>query len=276
MNKFLVLTNPGKAGAKECQTKIEALLKSKGCSTQCFDLAKDADQVFPEDADCAIVIGGDGTMLQAARDLANTKMPILGINLGMLGYLAEVSLSDAEAAIDKVLAGEYEVESRLMLHGLAYKDGKGAEDVYALNDIVMSRCGSLRIMCFDVYVNNRFLNSFSCDGIIVATPTGSTGYNLSAGGPIVEPGSSILILTPICSHALNARSVVLSAEDVIKIVIPMGKNGESQKVEVTFDGTHNIELATGDSVVVGKSTKTTEIIKISSESFLEMLGRKMQ
>ena len=144
-----------------------------------------------------------------------------------------------------------------------------------MNDIVISRCGSLQILKFHIYVNGQFLNTYSADGMIVATPTGSTGYNMSAGGPIVEPGARLLLLTPICPHTLNTRSIVLSAEDEIVIEIPEGRDGHEQSVEANFDGSHKVTLKTGDRIEISKAVKTTGILKLNTESFLTVLHKKM-
>lgn len=227
-----------------------------------------------EEAACALVLGGDGTVLRAARNMMDMDIPLLGINLGTLGYLAEVEIAAIEEALNKLLEGRFIQEERMMLVGRVYKHGT-EEEKFALNDIVISRCGSLQVLSFQIYVNGQFLNSYSADGMIVATPTGSTGYNMSAGGPIVEPGARLLLMTPICPHTLNTRSIVLAPDDEIRIEIPEGKDGQMQRVEASFDGSDRICLQTGDSVVVCRADKTTGILKLNTESFLTVLHKKM-
>ncbi len=163
----------------------------------------------------------------------------------------------------------------MMLSGGVFREGKCVVRDYALNDIVISRRGSLQVLHFHIYVNGRFLNGYVADGMIVATPTGSTGYNMSAGGPIVEPGASLLLLTPICPHTLNTRSIVLSPEDEVVIEIPEGRENCVQTVEASFDGSHRVILNTGDKIIIQKASKTTEILKLNTESFLEILHKKM-
>lgn len=223
---------------------------------------------------CALVLGGDGTLLKAARDLMDSDIPLLGVNLGTLGYLAEVEIGNIEQALDMLLADEYTIEDRMMLEGNVYRGTEKQTD-FALNDIIISRCGSLQVLQFDIYVNGQFLNGYSADGMIVATPTGSTAYNMSAGGPIVEPGASLLLLTPICPHTLNTRSIILSPEDEIAIEIPEGRDHGIQSMEVNFDGTHKVPLQTGDRIVIRRAKKTTGILKLRTESFLETLHKKM-
>jgi len=242
---------------------------------------------IPEHADCMLVLGGDGTMLQASCDVKQKQIPMIGVNLGTLGYMTEIEPAALEKALELLIKGEYETESRMMLSGCVI--GRGckssgelltegaqllAEDT-ALNDIVISRSGSLQIITFNIYVNGQFLNQYSADGVIITTPTGSTGYNLSAGGPIVEPKARLIMVTPICPHTLNKRSIILAAEDEIEVTIPEGRNGKLQQVEVSFDGNHAIVLRTGDSVRIRQAEKTTEIIKLNRVSFLEILHKKM-
>lgn len=230
---------------------------------------------IPEDVDCVLVLGGDGTMLQAARDTIDRNLPLLGVNLGTLGYLAEVEKGNLEAALTQVIQNEFTIEERMMLTGRIQKNGQWLPDEYALNDIALTRKGPLQIIHFDITVNGQFLKEYGADGILVATPTGSTGYNLSAGGPIVEPGARILLMTPICPHTLHSRSIVLSSEDEIGISVGADREGRKQIVEVAFDGAHNVELATGDRISIRRSDKVTRIIRLNEVSFLEILHKKM-
>lgn len=231
---------------------------------------------YPADACCMIVLGGDGTMLQAAWDVRKMHIPLIGVNLGTLGYMAEVEPTGLEAALDQLMAGQTFSESRMMLNGKVYfQDGRATED-WSLNDIVISRCGALQVIKLNIYVNGQFLKDYSADGVIVTTPTGSTGYNLSAGGPIAEPSSRLIIMTPICPHTLSSRSIILSPEDVIEIEIPEGREGRRQQVTANFDGTHEVPMCTGDRIRIVKSEKTTEILALNKVSFLEVLHRKMR
>lgn len=230
----------------------------------------------PADADCMIVLGGDGTVLQAARLTKMLRVPIIGVNLGTLGYMTEVEVPNLEESLERLIAGDYVQESRMMLGGRAtFADGR-REEGWALNDIVISRSGPLQIIKFNIYVNGQFLNDYSADGVIVTTPTGSTGYNLSAGGPLVEPGARLIVLTPICPHSLNQRSIVLSPEDVIEIQIPARGESGNQNVEANFDGSHVIPLGTGDRLRIVRSEETTEFLKLGQGSFLDVLHRKMK
>lgn len=229
---------------------------------------------IPPDVDCMLVLGGDGTVLRAARETRGLNIPIIGVNLGTLGYMTEIEPANLEEALERLIAGDYEQESRMMLKGKAFLEEGGMEEGWALNDIVISRRGSLQIIHFNIYVNGRFLNDYSADGMIVTTPTGSTGYNLSAGGPIIEPGARLIMLTPICPHTLNQRSIILSPEDVIEIEIPGGREGRTQAVEASFDGSHVISLGTGDRIRIARWERMTEFILLDQVSFLEALHKK--
>lgn len=281
MKHFYLITNEVKDPQGLYTERIIAYLEAHGGEVTCVHNTVRADisgvicaDHIAENRECVLVLGGDGTLLRAARNMIDRDIPLLGINLGTLGYLAEVEIGAIESALDKLLADDFTREERMMLEGQVQKQGCKEEN-FALNDIVITRCGSLQILTFHIYVNGQFLNSFSADGMIVATPTGSTGYNMSAGGPVVEPAANLLLLTPICPHTLNTRSIVLAPEDEIRIEIPQGKDGRLQSVEANFDGSHKISLVTGDSIVIRKAARTTGILKLNTESFLAVLHKKM-
>lgn len=275
MKHFLIVTNDGKDKEYKVTNHVKNLLEQAGM--KCALCEKDEKkqivrESIPEDLDCAIVIGGDGSFIEAARVLEKRDIPILGINMGTLGYLTEVELNHIDEALEKVVNGEYSLEKRMMLEGI-FQNG---ESNVALNDIVVSRKGALRVIHFRLFVNGELLNSYKSDGIILSTPTGSTAYNLSAGGPIVEPTASLIVITPICSHALNTSSIVLSSEDEIMIEIGEGRNGSVEEVSVAFDGADMVTLFTGDRMRIHKACACTKIMKLSKVSFLEIMRRKMK
>ncbi|MCI9219581.1 MAG: NAD(+)/NADH kinase [Lachnospiraceae bacterium] len=280
MKHFLIYTNRHKDRDLATTRRICDYLQLKGrrATVMAGESSGETERSghVPGDADCMIVLGGDGTVLQAARLTKRLRIPIIGVNLGTLGYLTEVEVLNLEESLERLVAGEYEQESRMMLNGkVTFADGGEAED-WALNDIVISRSGPLQIIRFNIFVNGQFLNDYSADGVIVTTPTGSTGYNLSAGGPLVEPGARLIMLTPICPHSLNQRSIILSPEDVIEIEIPKRSEGGIQTVEANFDGSHVIPLRAGDRLRIVRSRETTEFLRLNQVSFLEVLHKKMQ
>ncbi len=275
MDRFLIVTNDGKDIRQTVTRKVAKLLEEAGkVYTLCQkdENKKIIKSSVPKEVDCAIVIGGDGSLIEAARLFRKKEIPILGVNMGTLGYLTEVEVGGIDAAMEQLLSGDYVLERRMMLKGI-FEDGRS--DV-SLNDIVVSRKGELHIIHFRLYVNGELLNDYEADGVVLSTPTGSTAYNLSAGGPIVEPTASLIVITPICSHALNTRSIVLSSEDEIVIEIGPGRNGSGEEVYVAFDGADAVSLKTGDKVVVRRSGASTTMIKLSKVSFLETLRGKMK
>lgn len=284
MKHFLIYTNQHKDRELGTTEHIRSYLETKGQrvsvkikSADWKDKTLEENEEvggIPADVDCMLVLGGDGTVLQAARETKALHIPIIGVNLGTLGYMTQIEPAGLEEALDRLIVGDYEQERRMMLKGRAFL-GTGQEDGWALNDIVIARRGSLQIIRFNIYVNGQFLNNYSADGVIITTPTGSTGYNLSAGGPIIEPKAELIMLTPICPHTLNQRSIVLSPDDVIEIEIPEGKEGQVQTVEASFDGTHTIVLSTGDKVRIVRSQEGAEFIQLNRVSFLEVLHKKM-
>ena len=223
------------------------------------------EKEIPTETEAVLVIGGDGTLIRAARNLVKKNIPLLGINLGKLGYLCEVEENTIFPAIDELIFDGYTVQS-------------GGEKIQrvALNDVVIHRTGALQIVNLNVYVNGEYLYNFKADGIIVATPTGSTGYSMSAGGPIVDPKANLLLLTPINAHTLNSKSIVIGPEDEITIEVGMRRSQRDEQVEVSFDGDSGVELKVGDKIVVHKAEESVGIIRLSKISFLEILRKKMQ
>lgn len=275
MNNFLIVTNDGKDKDYSVTYRVKELLEEAGKNcTLCRkdDNKKIIPESVPEKVDCAIVIGGDGSLIEVARFLWNRDIPILGINMGTLGYLTEVEINHLDEAVRQLASGKVLLENRMMLEG-SFENGM--KDV-ALNDIVVTRKSGLRVTRFKLYVNGELLNSYEADGVIIATPTGSTAYNLSAGGPIVEPTAELVVITPICSHALNTSSIILSADDEIVIEIGEARIGNEQEVLLSFDGADTVTLKTGEKVTVKKASTVTKLIKLNSISFLEMLRRKMK
>lgn len=227
--------------------------------------------------DCIIALGGDGTILKVSRDLRHLNIPIVGVNLGTLGFLTEIEPEQILPVIDRLMADDYEIEARMNLYGSIYKAGEGKsllQDV-ALNDIVVSRAGFSRIIGLKVYVNGKVMDIFEADGIIVSTPTGSTGYNLSAGGPIVSPETNIIIVTPISPHSLTAKSMVFSSEDEVVIEVLKMRKAQEEEAIVSFDGQQGTQLSAGDKIVIHKAEAVTNMVKLFDVNFVEVLREKM-
>ena len=253
--------------------------KNEEKRSDCVGNTDDARRMYtniscvPEGTQGILVIGGDGTLLHAARDLMELHLPLLGINLGTLGYLAEVDRKQIFPAMDVLLEDRYDLEERMMLYGEVLRKGKKIGGDIALNDIVITRAGKLRIMDFNVYVNGEFLSSYRADGMILSTPTGSTGYNLSAGGPIVAPQASLMLLTAIAPHTMNSRPIVLP--DRVSVSFEISVREPDACIEATFDGDTSVRLQAGDRVVIRKASVTASFLKTRHTSFLEILREKM-
>lgn len=284
MDRFYIITNTEKDPELAITNGIAEYLTDHGkeCRIQqaqrkCHGNYHYTDPaLIPDDTECIIVLGGDGTLLQAARDVVYKGIPLLGINLGNLGYLAEVDVQSVYPALERLLSGDYEVEERMMLSGKVYRGQELIGEDIALNDIVIGRDGHLRVVQFKNYVNNGYLNSYHADGIIVSTPTGSTGYSLSAGGPIVSPNAAMMIMTPIAPHTLNTRSIIFPAEDVITVEIGKGRHVDCEKGIASFDGDAFVPMVTGDCIEIRQATVKTKILKLNHLSFVEVLRRKMR
>ena len=273
MKHFLIYTNQMKDKEYQITGEVKRLLEEKGQQVTLFSELKSGE--IPVHMDAMLVLGGDGTVLQAVRETKTEPIPLIGINLGTLGFLAQIEPAGIEEALDRLIAGDYTREERMMLQGQAvFADGSVREG-FALNDIVITRNGPLQMLKLNIYVNGRFLHQYQADGVIVTTPTGSTGYSLSAGGPLIAPGAKLLMLTPICPHTLNQRSIIFSSEDVIEIEIPEGRDGQMQRVSASFDGVTSAYITTGERIRIRKSEQCAEFILMNQESYLDVLNRKM-
>ena len=285
MKNYLLVTNSVKDPDSAYTKKIISSLEGLGaCCTGNLFTTQDEEgnhvyaspDLVPKETEFIIVLGGDGTFIHTAKDLIDCNLPIIGVNLGNLGYLTEIDIKNVESDFRKVLEDDCHVEKRMLLEGEILRDGEMVSRDIALNDIVINRSLTMGIIDFEVHVNGTFLNRYSADGIIVATPTGSTGYNLSAGGPIVYPTADIMLATPICAHTLNSRSIAFSADAQIDIVIKGRHSERNQKKIVSFDGSSEIMLENEDVIRATKSEKSAKILRLSDLSFVEHLGRKMR
>ncbi len=282
MKKFCVITNEDKD--KNCQTaaKVREYLVKKGlgCTLASSAIRKEgaadgvrtytnADEI-PEDVECAIVLGGDGTMIQAANDLAYRDIPIFGVNLGGLGFLTAIDQRRALWGLDEVLLGRCRIENRMMLEcGLG--DGKWQ----ALNDFVVGKKDYGKLIRVQITINGEWMDEYVADGVIVSTPTGSTAYNLSAGGPVLAPETRVVVITPICPHSLNKRSLVVSAEDVLEIRLGQGKQAHPDQASLISDGRDVAKLTEGDVLRVTESSVSTKIVRLMDASFYGKLRSKL-
>ena len=283
MKHFLIITNEFKDKGLVFTEKIRRYIEARGGSCQCYSsTGDDARHAAPDSADiaegteCVLVLGGDGTLIRAAAKLVDENLPLIGVNLGTLGYLCELEAANVFDAIDELMDGHYMLEERMMLSAYGIKNGIQTEAKTALNDVVIHRTGALSVVNLIVSVNGEYLKTFRADGIIVSTPTGSTGYNMSAGGPIVDPKAKMMLITPINAHNLNSRSIVISAEDEVMIEIGQRRSQKDETVEVSYDGDNAVGLEVGDRLVVKQAASVAKVCKLSRKSFLEILRKKME
>lgn len=273
MNKFIIFTNTDKDEGLALSKKITEYLNEKGAvSSIVCDAVLDngAMDGFIKGADAAIVLGGDGTMLRATWGIGIYDIPLIGINLGTLGFLTEVEESNVFDALDMLLKDRYIIENRMMIEGTV-----GNKTFHSLNDIVITRAGFSRVIGLNVYVNGQLLDTYEADGVIVSTPTGSTGYNLSAGGPIVSPKARVIVVTPISPHSLTSKSVVFDSTDEIKIEIAKKRKTQDTEAIVSFDGGNSIDLGAGDVVSARISSRTVRLIKVHDVNFYSVLRDKI-
>ena len=283
MRHFLIITNTYKDENGRLTGELASYIRKKGGECDCFysdgesksEAAPALEQMNPA-TDCVMVLGGDGTLIRAASRLVDSRIPLIGVNLGTVGYLCELEESNVFDAVDRLMADDCMVEERMMLTGAGILGGAREEYGVALNDIVIHRTGELSVVSLIVYVNGEYLHTFRADGIIVSTPTGSTGYNMSAGGPIVDPKAQMILITPINAHNLNSRSIVIGAEDEVVVEIGRRRSQKDETLEVSFDGDTAARLVVGDKFSIRKASDTTRILKLSNKSFLEILSKKMQ
>jgi len=226
-----------------------------------------------KDADLAIVVGGDGTFLSAVRTLADYGTPVMGINLGRLGFLVDISPDEMFDHLDNILSGEYVEDSRFLLHAQVIRDDKVICEADAFNDVVVHIRDVARMIEFETYINSQFVNFQRADGLVVSTPTGSTAYALSSGGPLLHANLEAMVLVPICPHTLTNRPLVVNSDSHIEIVIAESKQTTSQ---VTFDGQTAFDVKPGDKISIKKKTGLIHLIHPATHDYYEILRAKLR
>lgn len=219
-----------------------------------------------------VVLGGDGTMIAAARMIGEAEVPVLGINYGSLGYLTDFRIEELHTAVESVVSGRFETDHRVMLRAELIRDGESIANGRVLNDVVINKAALARIIAIEVRLNGLFVNSFRSDGLIVATPTGSTAYNLSAGGPIVYPSMNAVVLTPICPFTLTNRPIVIPDDAQIELKLESGSEG----VILSLDGQTGFPLVVGDIVRIRKSRTTLNLVQPENRNYFDVLRKKLQ
>lgn len=281
MKKFIIVSNVFKDPELKIANQIQEYIQVKGGMAEILGNEHDLNTKFedldyasiPKDTDCIIVLGGDGTLIRVVRKTRKMDIPLIGVNLGTLGYLCELDTETMYYGIDKLMKEDCTIEERLMLKVYPKGCDKGRT---ALNDIVVHPTGVLSILRMNVYVNGEFLTTYEGDGVIISTPTGSTGYNLSAGGPIIEPSANVLAITPINAHSLNSKGIILRAEDVIEVELVPRRSAEKNIAYISCDGDKFAELTVGKRYVMERAIHTIRICKVNKQSFLETMSKKMK
>lgn len=281
MKTFGLKVNLRKKGVALLVEQIVGWLTSRGCRVL---MAREAAIAlnwpalgYPKEqlmasVDCLMVLGGDGTLLRSARESAPRGVPLLGINLGHLGFLTEIDLPDLLSGLEKLLAGQYFIEERMMLEARVVRAGHTVESSIGLNDAVITKGAFARLIHLETYVNDEFVSTYPADGLIVATPTGSTAYSLSAGGPLVTPELELMMVTPICPHSLWSRPLVISGQSQVRVVV----RSKNEEIMLTVDGQHGYSLKENDTVLVHPSVYRARFVRLRPHSFFYLLRQKLR
>jgi len=249
------------------QIERERIEHQTGCSVEEVDPEKLAGEV-----DLMLVLGGDGTMIATARMIGDREIPVLGVNYGGLGYLTEFRIEELFSALVSILAGNYRLDRRVMLSVQLRRDDNTEMTNRVLNDVVINKSALARIIEIEAYLNGQFVNAFRADGLIVSTPTGSTAYNLSAGGPVIFPSMNAVVITPICPFTLSNRPIVVPDDAEIDLILKTGK----EEVALTLDGQVGFPLEVGERVVIKKSRTTFNLIQPSNRNYFDVLRDKLR
>ena len=231
------------------------------------------EEEIRDQAELVVVLGGDGTLISVARLFCGKNVPILGVNLGSLGFLTEITLEELYPRLERCLQGDPRVSERMMLEVTLHREGKTIEKCHVLNDMVINKGALARIVDLETRVNRHFLTTYKADGLIISTPTGSTGYSMAAGGPIIHPLMSCIVITPICPHTLTNRPIVITDDSIVSVTVT---STFDENVYLTLDGQVGFELQEGDSVEVRRALKTTALVMSRSKDYFEILRTKLK
>ncbi|MBO5439573.1 MAG: NAD(+)/NADH kinase [Clostridia bacterium] len=271
MKNAIIIPNYLKEKSLEFSKKAKMLLEEKGYNP----IILSENEAFDGKADFALVLGGDGTIIRASKQLYGTDIAVLGINFGNLGYLTECNPETAIDAINKLISGDYTIENRLMISGEIVREGKTIHSFIALNEASLYRATLMKAFKMEIYINNKHTNTVLGDGLIIATPTGSTSYNLSAGGPILTPTANNMVITQIAPFSFPGTPLVIAGDDVIEIRIKIDNITKKGNVSMEFDGSESVEIQDGDIIRIQKAEHNAKIIKVSDRSFYQLLKEKL-
>ena len=269
MKKIILLGDISKKKIRETITELEPLFRKKS-HLSVIDIS-DENELKNVSADLVFVFGGDGTILSASRKLNDKQIPLIGVHLGKFGFLAELTLQDINDSLERICSGEYVVSQRMLLTCRVIRSKQVINETVGLNDAVISRTSLSRLISIKLYVNEKIVTTYSCDGLIVSTPAGTTAHSLSAGGPIVTPDMEAFAITPICPHTLSNRPLVVSGSSKIE----MEQISESKGVGLTVDGQVYFDVKAGDRVVIEKAEKKLQLIDTQTRTFYDVLREKL-
>ncbi len=278
--KVGILVNPHKPGSLPTLEALKTVLESRGCSIVLDEeTARHAGKSggipaseFANHVDIAAVLGGDGTMLHALARLGKFEKPVAGINIGTLGFLTSCKDDELDVFAAAVADGRFSTSTRTLLKAIIHRPGQPEESFIALNEITLARGDTGRLVALRARVNGELLNDYRADGLIVATPTGSTAYSLSAGGPLIAPDAGVFVITPICPHSLSQRSLVLSDDSIVEL---SSKEPQSGPMIFTVDGRDSIHIGHGDRIEVQKASFSFHLLLLEGRSFYDALRKKL-
>ncbi len=270
-----IVVKPSHAEATATASELSSWLRQRGIAQLGEPIS--ADEIKPEndltlDADLIVVLGGDGTMISAARLVGGQDVLVLGINYGSLGYLTDFRIEEMFPALEAIVAGQYQIDRREMLTAEHWRNGEKLVSGRVLNDVVINKSALARIINIDVKLNGLFVNTFRADGLIVATPTGSTAYNLSAGGPIIYPSMNAIVMTPICPFTLTNRPIVVPDDALIEMTL----DNENEGVVLSLDGQTGYPMKASDRVVIRKSSTTFNLVQPANRNYFDVLRDKLK
>ena len=283
LKKFLIIANDTKDVDLKWSHYAEKIISEKGCESDlCIGVTDSRLPAAFDGKDVIIVMGGDGTMLGVSHVLGGREIPVIGVNLGTVGFLTEVVVSEIDTMIEKLINGDYEIEYRMMLKGAVIRkefdsseDADKDDSLHALNEVVLARENALKLIAVQINVNGKYFDTCEADGILLSTPTGSTGYNLSAGGPIAMPDAKMIVMTPISPYSLSRRSVIFGKNDKISLELLEKRKEGPNTALVSFDGADSISLRVGDKVDIGLSERRLLLIKMEEISMYDKLRKKL-
>jgi NAD+ kinase len=270
-----IVVKPNNDEALRTSNELSEWLNARGISVRCSPFVGDhecREGEFDLAADLVVVLGGDGTMISTARLVGDAQILVLGVNYGSLGYLAEFRIEEMFPALEAILVGDYAVDRRVMLKAEHWRNGEMLAAGRVLNDVVINKAAIARIIGIDVKLDGQFVNGFRADGLIVSTPTGSTAYNLSAGGPIIYPSMNAVVLTPICPFTLTNRPIVVPDTAMIELEL----ENENEGVVLTLDGQTGYPMRARDRVRIRKSSTTFNIVQPANRNYFDVLRNKLK